>query len=126
MNAPEKRIPSDDEPRIFGATPRGMGSGWGACMVCGGSDTDLRNDCAFFVPSRETGERIVSMFIQGAKLDYRPFEPHWCQVKITACDEHKADLAGLITAVAATKDRRDGPGISAEMVRKFTREPATT
>lgn len=118
--AKDKRKKRDDEPRIYSATPRGIGKNWGACMVCGGKDQDLQNDCAFFVPSRETGEAIVAMFKQGAKLDYRDFEPHWVQVKITACDEHLSRLEMLISETMRTDDRLDGPGMSAELIKIVT------
>ena len=119
----EGRIPAEGEPRLYRAVPRGTGRGWGPCMVCGGDARALRHDCAFFVPSRETGEAITSLFRHGAALDYRPFEPHWCQVKLCACDEHLPNLEALIVAVRSTADRRDGPGISAEMVAQFAAPP---
>ncbi|WP_147395170.1 hypothetical protein [Azospirillum cavernae] len=107
------------ERRLYRADPRGIGLSRGACMVCGGVADDLRHDCAFFVPSRETGEAIVALFQQGAKLDYRPFEPRWCQVKVTACGMHRHNLESLVAAVSGARDRLDGPGISAEMVADF-------
>ena len=88
-------------------------------MVCGGLPDASRYDCAFFVPSRETGEKIVSLFTLGARLDYRPSEPHWIQVKVTACDNHKKNLLDFVAAVRDTEDRRNGPGISEEMVKRF-------
>lgn len=118
-----KRVATDDDQRLYSASPRGIGSNWGPCMVCGGDPNALRNDCAMFVPSRETGDAIVALFKQGAKLDYRHFEPNWCQVKVTACDEHRRNLTNLVMAINATKDRLDGPGISKEMVATFVCEP---
>ncbi len=107
------------ERRLYRADPRGIGLSRGACMVCGGVADDLRHDCAFFVPSRETGEAIVALFQHGAKLDYRSSEPRWCQVKVTACGTHRHNLESLVAAVSGTRDRLDGPGISAEMVADF-------
>lgn len=125
MSNTERRVATANDPRLYKARPRGIGGSWGACMVCGGDESALRNDCSFFVPTRETGEAIVSLFKQGAWLDYRPSEPGWCQVKITACDEHLSNLEALVGAVSATADRLDGPGISAEMVAQFvSQEPA--
>lgn len=116
----EARVPAPDEPRLYRARPRGIGADAGGCMVCGGDETALRHNCAFFVPSRETGEAIVSLFRTGARLDYRPYEPGWIQAKISTCDQHLPQLIGLVKAVTATEERRDGPGISAEMVQEFT------
>jgi hypothetical protein len=109
-----KRIATENDDRIYKANPRGLGGGWGPCMVCG--EGDLNIDCSFFTHSRETGEAIVSMFKKGVYLDYRHFEPNWIQVKIHVCNKHENNLKYLIKLVLKTEDRLDGPGISQEMV----------
>jgi len=116
----EKRIATLNDERLYRADARGIGRSFGACMVCGGLPDALRNDCAFFVPSRETGEAIVAMFKLGARLDYRPYEPNWTQVKITACDTHRKNLIDFVAESRDTESRLDGPGISVEMVKRFT------
>ena len=49
-----KRIATDDDPRLYRAEPRGIVCSCGPCVVCG--EGGLNSDCALFVPSRETGE----------------------------------------------------------------------
>lgn len=72
--------------------PRGIGMDWTpGCFVCGGAN-GLHKNIAAFVQCKAAGERVVAMFDQGARLDYRDFEPDRVQVKIGACD---GDLAGL-------------------------------
>jgi len=61
------------------------------CFVCGGEECMMTNVSAF-VETKEDGEKIVSWFKQGAKLDYRDFEPSWIQVKIGACEKHLRNL----------------------------------
>ena len=80
---------------------RGIGLESGlCCFVCEtkhrskGSNEYLNNISAF-VQSKEEGEEIVSWFTQGAKLDFRPSEPEWIQVKIGACDNHLPNLQSL-------------------------------
>lgn len=70
------------------------------CFVCG---TKLRaegannymNNISAFVSSKAEGEEVVSWFKQGARLDFRPHEPEWIQVKIGACDTHVPNLERL-------------------------------
>lgn len=64
------------------------------CFVCGG-DKRLHNNIAAFVQCKEAGGRVVAMFSQGARLDYRDFEPDRVQVKIGSCDKHLANLQKL-------------------------------
>jgi len=106
--------------RIYRASPRGIGKNWGlGCYVCcADDDTILYNDCAFFVPSRETGEAIEQMISIGAWLDYRETEPNWIQVKIGACDAHLSNLQKLIELVELTRERADGPGINERMIEE--------
>lgn len=97
---------------------RGIGLDDCTCFVCGTHDRDeqghvMLNNIAAFVQCREAGERIVAMFLQGARLDYRDFEPDRVQVKIGACDSHLANLQkldeltrdGVITAVRINEAR---------------------
>lgn len=78
------------------------------------------HEACFFVPSRETGEAIVSMFEKGARLDYRPSEPKWIQVKINACDDHYSSLVSFVGEVEQTRLYQNGPGISRELVKKYS------
>lgn len=92
-----------DAARLYQAVPRGIGLDWTpGCMCCGGAH-GLHNNVSFFVPSRETGEAIVSLFKFGAFLDWRESEPNWVQVKVGACDAHCDALRHMADAV------RDGP-----------------
>jgi len=106
--------------RIYKARPRGIGKNWGlGCYCCKtASDDILYNDCAFFVPSRETGKAIEQMFGVGAWLDYREMEPNWIQVKVGVCDDHLTCLEKLVQLVRETESRADGPGINLEMIRE--------
>jgi len=79
---------------------RGIGLDRCTCFVCGTHDRDGQghyylNNIAAFVQCKEAGERVVSMFTKGARLDYRDFEPDRVQVKIGACDKHKLNLQKL-------------------------------
>jgi hypothetical protein len=81
------------------------------CFVCGGKQ-GMYNNIAAFVITKAAGERVVAMFHQGARLDYREHEPDWIQVKIGACNRHLPNLQildGLIDL--------QGGVITAEMVR---------
>lgn len=79
---------------------RGIGYDSCTCFVCGTNDRDGRghsmlNNIAAFVRCRDAGVRVVAMFAQGARLDYRDFEPDYVQVKVGACDEHLLNLKRL-------------------------------
>lgn len=69
------------------------------CFVCGcGRDEAFgcMPNIAAFVDSKEDGEEIVKLFPEdSARLDYRPSEPKWIQVKIGACEKHKPALEEL-------------------------------
>lgn len=84
------------------------------CFVCGGAPGFYSNIAAF-VQCRAAGERVVAMFTQGARLDYREFEPDRIQVKIGACEEHLPNLrvldqlAGVITTEALALAMRPLP-----------------
>lgn len=70
------------------------------CFVCGtterspGANSYLNNISAF-TDSKEAGEQIVAWFEKGARLDFRPSEPNWIQVKIGGCDAHVDSLRDL-------------------------------
>jgi len=70
----------------------------------------MYNNLSAFVETKEEGERAVAMFTQGAKLDYRPQEPNWIQVKVGACDTHLENLVWLLDMIEESK------GICAETV----------
>lgn len=79
---------------------RGIGLDDCTCFVCGTHDRDgqghiVLNNIAAFVQCKEAGERVVALFPQGARLDYRDFEPDRVQVKIGACDSHLVNLQKL-------------------------------
>ena len=121
MDQPQPRndpAASADRERIYLAQPRGLGRGCGGCIgvTCNTDRQSLVHNCAFFVPSRETGEVIVSFFAAGAYLDYRYWEPKWIQVKLSACELHKPILQRLIELVWETQGRNDGPGINQRMI----------
>jgi hypothetical protein len=81
--------------------PRGIGKDYVDCFVCTESHKhhELNANIAAFVQCKESGERIVAMFERGAWLDYREREPDRIQVKVGACDEHRACLEALARAV---------------------------
>ena len=79
---------------------RGIGLDNCTCFICGTRDRDGKghvalNNIAAFVQCKEAGERVVAMFLRGARLDYREYEPDRVQVKIGACDRHKPNLKDL-------------------------------
>ncbi len=67
---------------------RGTGTEWGIpCLVCG-KDPEHGTNLSAYVDSKEDGETIVKWFNGLAKLDFRPSEPNYVQVKLGACDAH--------------------------------------
>lgn len=105
--------------RIYKASSRGVGRDYtNGCFVgtCGTKPDALTHNIACFVPSRETGEAIVAMFIQGARLDYREFTPNRVQVKIGACEEHLANIELLHELIETTRHRKDGPGLTRSII----------
>lgn len=95
--------------------PRGLGGDiTPGCFVCGGEERRYHNIAAF-VQCREAGERVVAMFSQGARLDYRDFEPDRVQVKIGACNRHIANLEKLYGLTQSSRVITD-KCISAAMV----------
>lgn len=99
----DRRVPESDTLIYFG--PRGQGSNWLPCMVCGPDAPDakdLRSDMASFVSSREKGLLAVAWFADAglyAHLDYRDFEPNWVQVKVGACPAHVPLIERLMELV---------------------------
>jgi hypothetical protein len=82
--------------------PRGIGlDTTPGCFVCGGPK-DLYSNISAFVGCKAAGERVVAMFDQGARLDYREYEPDRVQVKIGACDKHKTQLEQLGEKTSST------------------------
>lgn len=80
---------------VFSVSSRGIGKDWTpGCFVCGG-EKELYFNISMFVQSKTDGESVVSLFKQGAKLDWRQQEPGWIQVKIGACEEHLENLETL-------------------------------
>ncbi len=87
----------DKRPELGGEFFRSRGIGWDytpGCFVCGG-ETGLHRNIAAYVQCKEAGERVVAMFPQGARLDYREYEPDYVQVKIGACTKHRRKLERL-------------------------------
>lgn len=79
---------------------RGIGLDNCECFICGTHDRDgedhmYLHNIAAFVECKESGERVVTMFDRGARLDYREYEPDRVQVKIGACDKHLTNLEKL-------------------------------
>ena len=88
---------------------RGIGlDGCQGCFVCGREKPYLHN-LAAFVNSKEDGETAVSWFsrgvLGGARLDFRPSEPKWIQVKVGACDLHRPNLELLDRTLRANHHR---------------------
>lgn len=98
---PRRGIPAhgraDQRPDGGGEHFRSRGIGFDTtpgCFVCGG-ESRLYHNIAAFVRTKEAGERVVNMFAQGARLDYRPHSPDRVQVKIGACHGHLHNLEHL-------------------------------
>lgn len=60
---------------------RGIGREGGLCIITG-EDISLGYNLSGFVKTREDGELIVDLFKGLVKLDYRPHDPNWIQVKV--------------------------------------------
>ena len=98
---PRRGIPShgrpDKRPEGGGEffRSRGIGRDSCSCFVCGAKGVPYLSNIAAFVQCKAAGERVVAMFSQGARLDYRKREPDRVQVKIGACDMHITNLEKL-------------------------------
>lgn len=110
----EEEIKADDVARgkSYVFRPRGVGlDTCPGCFVCGAAKrskdaNDYLNNVSGFVRTKEEGERIVQMFVvedgedpnaSRARLDFRPSEPNWIQLKVGACDAHLPNLEALVT-----------------------------
>lgn len=79
-------------------SPRGIGLDvTPGCFVCGGhrEGNGYDHNIAAFVESKEAGERVVQLFGGLARLDWRPTEPNWIQVKVGTCGDHLKNLEQL-------------------------------
>ena len=91
---PDVRPEGDDATAEFFSS-RGIGTDTTpGCFVCGGEKWAY-NNIAAFVGHKNAGERVVALFEKGARLDWRPNEPTWIQVKVGACDRHLPNLRAL-------------------------------
>jgi len=114
---PDTRPEGEDTTAEFFSS-RGVGMDWTpGCFVCGGGE-GMRSNIAAFVGHKNAGERVVALFKQGARLDFRPSEPTWIQVKIGACEAHHPNLEalhnltyekGIITAATVQKAKEETP-----------------
>ena len=91
--------------------PRGIGCNWLPCYICNQRGKDkVQSDMAAFVNDKEAGERVVVMYEElglHAKLDFRPYEPMWVQIKVGACDKHLPNLEKLTET--CSKDNKISP-----------------
>lgn len=81
-------------------SPRGIGMDYRLPCLVTGEPLDMCPNVSGFVRSREAGERVVAMLGGRARLDYRPREPRWTQVKVGVKPEHEAVLERLCSAAA--------------------------
>lgn len=107
---PDKR--PEDGGDFFSSRGVGMDRTPG-CFVCGGGES-MRANISGYVLCKESGERVVAMFDQGARLDWREYEPDYVQVKIGACNQHKSNLQRLHDLTR--KAGGDGKGIITEEI----------
>lgn len=117
---------SDTKPEGGGEffNPRGIGSdNTPGCFVCGGR-TGLYSNIAAYVRCKDAGERVVAMFGQGARLDYREHEPDYVQVKLGACSDHLSNLRALkkltedgIITPEIIQNAKDHPVMEVEIYR---------
>lgn len=83
---------------------RGIGRA-GGISIMSGKQIDLGYDLAGYVKTREDGELIVDLFQGLVKLDYRPSEPNWIQVKVIVDNENQIYILDeLITVVMINGD----------------------
>jgi hypothetical protein len=80
---------------------RRIGSDYKLTCFVSGASLDLMPNVSGFVGSKEEGEKLVAMFGGRARLDFRPSEPNWIQVKVGVIPEHMAALERLYAAVRA-------------------------
>ena len=77
-------------------SPRGVGKEWNLPNIMTGEKMELQDNIAGFVRSREEGELAVAIFGGRAKLDYRPSEPQWIQVKVGGPEKAMYELMHLV------------------------------
>lgn len=77
--------------------PRGIGRNSGIPdLITGVVSPDVAADCSGFVGSKAEGEQAVKIFGGNAYLDYRPSEPRWVQVKVSAAEPVLDKLIQLV------------------------------
>jgi len=99
----ELEIARDDQARgqHLAFNPRGIGLDvCPGCFVCGTYSreqgvTGCLHNIAAFIDSKECGEELVTWFGGRARLDFRPNEPSWIQLKVGACSQHLPNLRHL-------------------------------
>jgi hypothetical protein len=94
--------------------PRGIGLEYELpCFVTKTPAQHLLTNISMFVPTKEDGEKVVEMFDGFARLDYRPKEPNWIQVKVGICnDKYLFALQRLLALIEDAKGY-----ISKEMIQ---------
>jgi hypothetical protein len=85
---------------------RGFGKEWNLpCFVTGKPEDvaceDLKDNISGFVESKAAGKRVVALFDGLARLDWRPREPNWIQVKVGAVADRLPALERLYDLVRA-------------------------
>lgn len=100
--APDRR-PDDGNGEFFNSRP--VGYDMVTCFCCKDKNkvNQSMNNIAGFVVCKEAGERVIALFdtyTGGARLDYRPHQPNYVQVKIGACKKHFANLEKLAELVS--------------------------
>lgn len=90
-----------------------MGHGGGTSCLSG-EEVGCGDDVSGFVESKEQGEALVAMIGHGARLDFRPSEPNWIQVKMVVEFGYKPYLENFIDAVAA-----NGNMVTPELVTEW-------
>lgn len=95
--AKEAEIRIDDRERGESVSfhARGIGSDHCPCCFVCGEGSGLMANLAAFVSTKADGEKVVEWFGGRARLDYRPSEPDWIQVKVGACPLHDVGLKSL-------------------------------
>ena len=82
---------------------RGIGSGYGKCLICGdkGLSNKSMKDFSSRVKSKYEGGRILIMFdLCGRYAALNATEPNWVQVKVCACEHHESELIQLEKLIA--------------------------
>lgn len=102
-------------------TSRGIGTdNCPGCFVCGGNPGSMSNIAAF-VRSADDGQLATQWFRGLARVDFRPSEPNWIQVKFGACDKHHKALSDLSKLTLVHGVLRES--MITEVVRQWVGEP---